>query len=30
MTGKYDESDDALLAALANGYHDPEEPCTGA
>ena len=24
MTGKYDESDDALLAALANGYHDPE------
>jgi Tfp pilus assembly protein PilF len=24
QTGKYDESDDALLAALANGYHDPE------
>jgi Flp pilus assembly protein TadD/predicted AlkP superfamily pyrophosphatase or phosphodiesterase len=24
QTGKYDESDDALLAALVNGYHDPE------
>jgi arylsulfatase A-like enzyme/Tfp pilus assembly protein PilF len=24
QTGKYDESDDALLKALANGYSDPE------
>jgi Flp pilus assembly protein TadD len=24
QTGKYDDSDDALLAALSNGYRDPE------